>query len=112
MKLVRCTIHPSQRDNALDALEPFDVLSLTVMGGWTLVRPDGEPPVFYRGCEYKVRLREALLVDVVVPDREADAIVSVLGTMCSSAPGAENSRILVIALDGCYCVGSRPRRIA
>jgi nitrogen regulatory protein PII len=99
MKLVRCTIHPSRRDDVLDALESCDVLSLTVMGGGTRVRPDEEPPVFYRGCEYKVRLRDALLVDVVVPDREADAIVSVLGPICSSAPGASeppnpNSRLM------------------
>jgi nitrogen regulatory protein P-II 1 len=109
MKLIRCSAQQPQLDDILDALEAFEVSSLTVATGGERSR-SGPGPAFYRGTEYKVRLTPTTIVDVTVPDYEADEVVRVLDEICGTSVHPECGRILVLSVDDCRRV--RGRRIA
>ena len=109
MKLIRCNAPQQQVDDILDALEAFEISSLTVAAGGERSR-SGSSKAFYRGVEYKIRLTPTLIVDVTVPDYEAAEVVRVLEEICATGTHPESGRILVLTVDDCHSV--RARRIA
>jgi nitrogen regulatory protein PII len=106
MKLIRCTAQQPQLDDILDALEAFEILSLMVATGGERSR-SGSGRQFYRGAEYKIRLTPTSIVDVTVPDYEADEVVRVLEEIGGTSAHPEFGRILVLTVDECHRVRAR-----
>jgi nitrogen regulatory protein P-II 1 len=110
MKLIRCTVHPFQLDEVVDALDAFDVSNLTVIGAGERCRPDATG--VYRGHKYKIRLLPTSIVDITASDDQVDDIVRTLTNTCGIGPKGIDSRILVMPVNEWYTVRTRERRIA
>ena len=111
MKLIRCTVQPSQVDEIVDALKPTCVLDLTVTGGgrW---HPDQQARQYVcRGVEYQAGLIPEAIIDITVPNDAVEEIVGVVLDRCRSGVNGDDGRINVMSVDESYTIRSRQRRI-
>jgi nitrogen regulatory protein PII len=106
MKMIRCTLHPFQLDEVVDALDSFDIAHLTVTSGGERCRSGAS--AVYRGCAYKVRFLPTSIVDITAPDDQVDGIVRTVTDLCAAGEQATESRIVVVRVDEWYTV--RPGR--
>lgn len=77
MKKVEAIIQPSRFDSVKDALREIGVSGLTVTEVRGHGRQKGHTEV-YRGSEYTVDLLPKIKIEMVVPDRLADAAVQAI----------------------------------
>jgi nitrogen regulatory protein P-II 1 len=110
MKLIRCTVHPFQLDQVVDALEAFDISNLTVTGAGE--RCCKNVTGAYRGQRYKIRLLPTSIIDITAADDQVDGIVSTLTRLCSFGEQCNDGRILVMPVNEWYTVRPRERHIA
>jgi len=108
VKLIRCTAQPSQVDDLVAALEPFDISHLTVTGGTE--RRQRPQRVVYRGVEYEARLAQTALVEIAAADQDVDAIIRVVLDTCNPGEDGDEGRIVVLPVLEWYAM--RHRRIA
>ena len=74
MRLIKAIIQPFKLDEVRNALQEIGVQGLTVLEVKGFGRQKGHTEL-YRGAEYVVDLVPKVEIDVVVPDRSADAAV-------------------------------------
>jgi nitrogen regulatory protein P-II 1 len=111
MKMIRCTLHPYQLDEVVDALDAFDLANLTVIGAGERCRKPMTGA--FRGSAYKIRFLPASILDITAPDDQVDGIVDTITTICSREPHDHENRIFVTPVNEWYTVTARrPRRIA
>jgi len=110
MKLIRCTVHPFQLDEVVDALDSFDISNLTVTGAGERCRRNVTG--VYRGGRYKIRLLPTSIVDITTADDQVDDIISTLTRLCSFGEQCNDNRILVMPVNEWYTVRTRARNIA
>jgi nitrogen regulatory protein PII len=103
-------VPPFQLESVVDALDAFDVSSLTVVGGGERCT-DGATG-FYRGCQYKVRLVQTSIIDITAPDDQVEGIVRTIVDLCNPGPEPTPGRILVMTVDEWHMIRPRQQRIA
>jgi nitrogen regulatory protein P-II 1 len=87
MKLVTAVVQPHRLDDVKKALEAAGVHGMTVSEASGYGRQHGHTEV-YRGAEYTIELVPKVRVEVVVADRDADAVVdAVVGAAQSGRIG-------------------------
>jgi nitrogen regulatory protein PII len=109
VKLIRCIVPPAQIDELLDALDPIDIVNLTVTAGGE--RSRGGKTTVYRGCEYRVRMVPTSVFDITACDDAVDDIVRTVTDVCRIGPDVNDGRILVVPVEAWYTIRAT-RRIA
>ena len=77
MKLVTAILKPHKLEEVKDALEAFGVKGITVSQASGFGRQRGHTEV-YRGAEYTVDLVPKVRLEVLVDDKDSDAVVDVI----------------------------------
>ena len=77
MKLITAILKPFKLDEVKDALQAHGVNGMTVSEASGFGRQRGHTEV-YRGAEYTVDLVPKVRLEVLVDDKEADAVVNVI----------------------------------
>lgn len=77
MKLITAIIKPHQLDPVKDALEAFGITGLTVSEASGYGRQRGHSEV-YRGAEYAVDFVPKVRLEVLVDDRDAESVITVI----------------------------------
>ena len=77
MKLITAVIKPFKLDDVKDAIQRLGINGLTVSDVRGFGRQRGHTEV-YRGAEYTVDFVPKVRIDVVVDDKDADALVEAL----------------------------------
>jgi nitrogen regulatory protein P-II 2 len=79
MKLVTAIIKPHMLDDVRDTLSRLRVTGLTVTEVRGFGRQKGHTEI-YRGAEYSVDFIPKIKIDIVVPDKQTDAVVDAINT--------------------------------
>ena len=74
MQLVKCIVRPDKVIDIKDALEKINVPGLTVIESRGHGQQKGHTAM-YRGKEYFVSLLPKMMIEIVVPDDQVDAVV-------------------------------------
>jgi nitrogen regulatory protein P-II 1 len=77
MKLITGILKPSKLDEVKDALQAAGVAGMTVSEASGFGRQRGHTEV-YRGAEYTVDLVQKVRIEILVDDKDCDAIVDVI----------------------------------
>jgi len=83
MKLITAILKPFKLDEVKDALQAHGVNGMTVSEASGFGRQRGHTEV-YRGAEYTVDLVPKVRLEVLVDDKEADAVVNVIVKVAST----------------------------
>jgi nitrogen regulatory protein PII len=110
VKLIRCTVRPDEVDALIDALEPLDVLNLTVTGGGE--RPRQRTTGVYRGCQYKIRIVPTSVVDITASNDVVEDVVRAITHLSHVGLDSNDGRILVMPVEEWYTVRATHQRIA
>ncbi len=113
MKLIRCVVEPHQVDAVVDAVKAVgDIPYLTVTGGGAWRRRDESRKAAYRGCEYEVRLRPEVVIDVTTPDYAVEDVVKVVTEICGAGQPNNEAQILVMKVEDWVSIRSHQQRVA
>src|SRR5579872_6657102 len=74
MKLLKCIVRPNKVDDVKDALEKLNVSGMTVSEVRGHGRQKGHTAI-YRGKEYSASLLPKMMIEIVITDEVADAVI-------------------------------------
>lgn len=83
MKLITAIVKPAKLEEVKSALSSHGVAGMTVSEASGFGRQRGHTEV-YRGTEYTVDLIAKVRIEVIVDDKDADGVVSVISTAAST----------------------------
>ena len=83
MKLITAILKPGKLDDVKDALQAAGISGITVSEASGFGRQGGHTEV-YRGAEIKVNLVQKIRLEILVTDKQVDAIVKLIVTTAST----------------------------